>query len=172
MKSHQTVQLSRGSHRSPDQGVCVMELASMLGGERFTDKPRSVSPVIQGFLRTYNDTLDDARRQDLYAYAARVVGTRAPRPVERARARHCIEWARHLGASIPVLGRLRSLPSAGSFAAGCIADRGQSQALHRRALALVDQLIAFSDGWALVPGDPGELVARGPRPRPDHHATA
>ncbi len=170
MHSHQTVRLSRGSHRSPDQGVCVMELASMLAGERFTDRPRSVSPVIRGFLRTYNDWLDDDRRQDLYAYAARVVGTSAPRPVERARARHCLAWARRLGGSLPALYRLRSLPSAGSLAAGCVAEHGRSLALHRRALALVDELISFSDGWAGVPGDPGDLIAA--RGRPDERTAA
>lgn len=172
MQTHQTVRLSRGSHRSPDQGVCVMELASMLAGERFSDRPRSVSPVIRGFLRTYNDALDDARRQDLYAYAARVVGTRAPRPVERARARHCLELATRLRGSIPVLGGLRPLSTAGSFTARCIGNRDHSPALHDCALALVDQLIAFSDGWAGVLGDPGELLGGATRRRPDRHATA
>src|SRR5690349_12927220 len=50
MTSFQTVHLKRGRHLSPDHGVCVMELASMLSGERFTDRPRSVSPVIAAFL--------------------------------------------------------------------------------------------------------------------------
>jgi hypothetical protein len=100
MANHQTVRLNRGSHRSPDQGTCVMELASMLAGERFSDKPRSVSPVIGSLLRAYNDCLDDDRRQDLYPYAARVVGTRAPRAVERSRARHCMQWVRQLGGRV------------------------------------------------------------------------
>jgi hypothetical protein len=54
-----------------------MELASMLAGERFTDHPRSVDPVLAAFLREYNDRTDDRRRQDLYALASAVVGTRA-----------------------------------------------------------------------------------------------
>ena len=33
--SHQTVRLARGKHSSPRDGVCVMELASMLAGEQF-----------------------------------------------------------------------------------------------------------------------------------------
>ena len=37
--SHQTVRLSAGKHRSPEDGVCVVELASMLAGETFTDRP-------------------------------------------------------------------------------------------------------------------------------------
>src|SRR3954464_2212947 len=73
--SHQTVRLSPGRHRSPNAGVCVMELASMLAEEPFSDRAGTVSPVIGAFLRTYNDGLDDERRQDLYPIASLVVGT-------------------------------------------------------------------------------------------------
>jgi hypothetical protein len=73
--SHQTIRLSKGRHSSPESGACVMELASMLAGEQFTDHPRSVSRVVGAFLRCYNDMLDDTRRQDLYEYAAKVVGS-------------------------------------------------------------------------------------------------
>jgi hypothetical protein len=67
---HQTVRLSPGRHRSPDDGACVMELASMLADEPFSDRPRSVCPVIAAFLRSYNDGLDDERRRDLYRFAS------------------------------------------------------------------------------------------------------
>jgi hypothetical protein len=72
--SHQTVRLAKGRHSSPQHGVCVMELASMLAGEAFSDRPSSVAPSIAAFLRAYNDMIDDERRQDLYAYAARILG--------------------------------------------------------------------------------------------------
>src|ERR687894_3251435 len=91
--SHQTVRLSQGKHRGPDHGACVMELASMLAGEPFSDRPRCVDPVIAGFLRTYNDGIDDRRRQDLYPLAADVVGTRAVTSVQSERARLCLRWA-------------------------------------------------------------------------------
>lgn len=159
MANHQTVRLSRGSHRSPDQGVCVMELAAMLAGDRFTDKPRSVSPVIGGFLRTYNDCIDDDRRQDLYPYAARVVGTRGPRPVERSRARHCAAWIRSMGGDVPWMMRLRPSWLAGSLAARYAVDHDPSEDTHARALGLIDALISFSDSWAGIPSDPGELLA-------------
>jgi hypothetical protein len=64
-----------------------MELASMLAGDAFNDHPRSVCPVIGAFLRTYNDSIDDERRQALYAYAAKVVGSRGPEELTRARAK-------------------------------------------------------------------------------------
>ena len=90
--THQTIRLSRGKHASPEEGACVMELASMLAGEPFSDHPRSVCPVVAAVLRRYNDALDDRRRQDLYAYAAKVVGTRGSARLERARTEHLRRW--------------------------------------------------------------------------------
>ena len=90
--NYQTIRLSKGKHRSPEDGACVMELASMLAGEQFTDHPVAVCPVIGAFLRSYNDSIDDRRRQDLYAYASRVVGSRASLGVERARAERLTAW--------------------------------------------------------------------------------
>ena len=55
MVSYQTIKLSTGKHSSPEVGACVMELASMLAGEPFSDHPESVCPVIGSFLRAYND---------------------------------------------------------------------------------------------------------------------
>jgi len=52
---YQTITLSQGKHGSPEDGVCVVELASILAGEPFTDHPQSVCPVIGAFLRAYND---------------------------------------------------------------------------------------------------------------------
>jgi hypothetical protein len=86
--THQTIKLSKGRHSSPDEGACVMELASMLAGEAFSDHPKSACPVIGSFLRTYNDSVDDERRQALYAHAAQVVGTRGSKEVARARAEY------------------------------------------------------------------------------------
>lgn len=91
--SYQTIKISRGKHARPSDGACVMELASMLAGERFTDHPVSVCPVIGSFLRAYNDLVDDGRRQDLYASASLVVGSRASAAVMRARADRLTAWA-------------------------------------------------------------------------------
>src|SRR3954469_3244967 len=88
----QTVRLAKGRHDSPDRGACVMELASMLAGDRFTDHPRDVCPVIAGFLRSYNDLLPDGRHDELYAYASLAVGTAAPRSVRLRRARRVLAW--------------------------------------------------------------------------------
>jgi hypothetical protein len=91
--TYQTIKLGKGKHSSADDGACVMELASMLAGESFTDHPSSVCPVIGSFLRAYNDSIDDERRQDLYAYASKVVGSRTSADVQRARAEYLSTWA-------------------------------------------------------------------------------
>src|ERR1700733_4971585 len=90
--SYQTIRLATGRPSSPRKGVCVMELASMLAGEHFTDQPRSVCPVIGSFLRAYNDSIDDRRRQDLYAFAAKVVGSRGSEKTHRVRAEWIATW--------------------------------------------------------------------------------
>lgn len=94
--SHQTVRLSAGPHEGPDDGACVVELASMLAGEEFSDHPGCVSPVVAAFMRGYNDAVDNRRRQELYPLAADMVGTTAPRATELLRLRLCREWTRGL----------------------------------------------------------------------------
>ena len=144
--THQVVQLGRGKHTSPEHGACVMELASMLAGERFSDRPRTVCPVVGAFLRTYNDALDDECRQDLYRYAADVVDTTGDLDVERRRAERCVAFAAELApGSRFVLRRWasrRRLAAAGEFAARA-ASRDTDAARHRRTLAFVDELIAL-----------------------------
>lgn len=161
--SHQTVKLSRGRHSSPEEGVCVMELASMLAHEPFSDHPRSVCPVIAAFLRAYNDHLGDCWRQDLYEYAARAVGTRSTRAIERTRAKMCREWANlfeqrrlrsrePLGAPPPdasnqvggLLPRRRRV-HAGHRAALAVSEREPDYELHRATLRFVDDLIGVGE---------------------------
>jgi hypothetical protein len=163
--SHQTIKLGKGKHSSPEDGACVMELASMLAGERFTDHPQSVCPAIGSFLRAYNDSIDDARRQNLYAYASRVVGSRSTRAVERARADRLAEWAaelapRHWKRLLPE--RLRSIASqrrpptdaAGTHAVHAI--RKHTEETHAAALTLIDELLAIGTCEdTLVPVAPG-----------------
>jgi hypothetical protein len=91
--SHQNVHLGPGRHPRPGKIVCVMELASMLAGERFGDRPLSVCPVIGAILRVYNDNVDDRRRQDLYRFAADAVDTRRDYDVQRRRADTALDWA-------------------------------------------------------------------------------
>jgi hypothetical protein len=151
--SHQTIRLSKGKHHSADQGACVMELASMLAGEPFSDHPHSVSRPIGAFLRRYNDLLDDRRRQDLYPYAARVVGTAAGPVVEEERIELVLAWADQLWMRRrwPARCRITSArrhkqrtshpEAAGSYAIRAIPKL--SDEMHASALALVDELISI-----------------------------
>lgn len=152
--SHQTIKLSKGKHASPEDGACVMELASMLAGEPFSDHPTSACPVIGSFLRAYNDSIDDDRRQALYAFAARIVGSRASISIQRARAERLAEWAlevqrrqwtsRYLPLGRLRMASLRRAPSAhavGTFAVRAIPKH--SDASHREVLVLLDELIAM-----------------------------
>jgi hypothetical protein len=138
-----------------------MELASMLAGEPFSDRPESVCPVIAGFLRSYNDHVDDARRQDLYRYAALVVGTRGDEAMERLRAETCLRWAREVAGPPPVRVRVlhRLFRFQGPDVDGVYAARAAAvtPALHRRALGLVDELLA-GGRTAPVASSPGHGV--------------
>jgi hypothetical protein len=87
------VRLEAGSHRSPNDGVCVVELASVIGGEPFSDRPRCVCRVIGSFLRNWNDRAGYADRQRLYPYASRVVDTGGYRRISRIRRDICLSYA-------------------------------------------------------------------------------
>ncbi len=149
-----------------------MELASMLAGERFTDRPATASPVIAALLRTYNDGLDDRRRQDLYPLAAVIVGTAGGRGLERERMSRCLEFARSLGASPPA-GRaaigIASAEASGSWAALAALRDGPSDKAHVRTLEFVHELAAMRAAPAdrsmprrlierLLGRDPAEVV--------------
>jgi hypothetical protein len=150
--THQTIKLTKGKHSSAEEGACVMELASMLAGEPFSDHPASVCPVIGSFLRAYNDSVGDRPRQDLYAYAAKVVGTRASLDVQRERAELLAGWAvgmqeRRWTRFLP-LARLRALglrwqPSVhaiGAYAVHTIPKH--TERTHQEVLGLIDELLA------------------------------
>lgn len=150
--NYKTVSLAPGKHSGPVEGVCVMELASMLAGEPFSDHPRCVCPVIAAFLRIYNDSVDDRRRQDLYRFASMAVGTRGPAELEQRRMKRCLEWAGEMrrARSWPFRALRRTDPKADPSAPGSVArvtvtsiGRHTTQT-HLRALALVEELCAMT----------------------------
>ena len=87
------VRLTDGGHSSPREGVCVVELASLLAQEEFSDRPRCVCPVIGALLRGLNDRAPYAERQRLSPYAQRIVGSRGSPRVTRERRDICLQWA-------------------------------------------------------------------------------
>ncbi len=159
-----TVRLTRGKHSRPEEGACVMELASMLAGEPFTDQPESVCPVIGALLRTYNDAIDDRRRQDLYGYAAQVIGTRSGPAVEHARIERCLEWAKEMKSSQSWLRRVLKPVDLGphtfgqsqSAAQAAIRSIGRhTDASHAAMLSLIDELCELGAHVADAPAATG-----------------
>ncbi len=154
--TYQTVRLAPGRHARPDEGVCVMELASMLAGEPLTDRPCTVSPLLAALLRGYNDGLDADRRQSLKRYAADCLGTAQGRVPERER-RHLLRtWLAAADSPLAALGvRLRVLDVQHlGRSLGSRVRTGADPDLHRRTLALLDELIAVA-GPPATPALPG-----------------
>jgi hypothetical protein len=136
--------------------VCVVELASVLGGEAFSDRPRCVCRVIGAFLRSWNDRAGYADRQRLLPYASRAVGTGGYRRISRIRRDVCLGYAGadldrgplgRAAARLRMRGRiawslslwqaLRLKSGAGVYAARVCSARGGSE----EAFALLDRLL-------------------------------
>jgi hypothetical protein len=66
--------LSRGKHRSPRQGACLMECASYLAGEKWSDHPACTHPLLAELARQINDFISDERRQALVELVPDVIG--------------------------------------------------------------------------------------------------
>ncbi len=120
------VRLAAGSHSSPRDGVCVVELASLLAGERFSDRPTCVCKVIGGYLRSLNDRLSHAERQRLLPYAERAVGSRGDWQLTKLRRDLCLVRA---GAT-PAAGPLRRFAERVAMRVRIWIVIGSRQALH------------------------------------------
>lgn len=68
--------LSRGKHLNPRDGACVMELVSVLAGERWSDHPRCTHPALAELARLVNDALPEGEHVALGPIAADLVGLR------------------------------------------------------------------------------------------------
>jgi hypothetical protein len=161
--------------------VCVLELASMLAGDRFGDRPVSVCPVIGAILRAYNDNVDDPRRQDLYRFAADAVDTRRDYRVQRRRADLALAWAvtgyeRRGGTLLAAPDPEGPRDDIGYYVVGSLAAGGRrlgdwSDGEHTAMLALLEQLIEIDREPALAtlvdePLVPlvGDLLEEAPQP--------
>jgi hypothetical protein len=88
--------LSRGAHRSRDEGMCAMEMVAWLAGEPHSDEPSCACPVTGALVRACNDTMGDAaRNQCLRAFVPRLVNSRGSAALERARGMLVIHWLLH-----------------------------------------------------------------------------
>ena len=91
--------LDSGSHQPGDGQMCVMEAAAFMAGEPWSDHPACVSPVIGAFLRSWNDTLPTADRNQLKRYLCNVhdggvLGTApASLELENRRSWLAVDWS-------------------------------------------------------------------------------
>ena len=72
--------LGRGTHTDPRHGCNVLELASVLAGERWSTSPQSVHPALATAAETVNDLLTDDRKRLLVPLAPWLPGTNSADP--------------------------------------------------------------------------------------------
>ena len=72
--------LGRGTHTDPRDGCNVLELASVLAGERWSTSPQSVHPALATAAETVNDLLTDDRKRLLVPLAPWLPGTKFADP--------------------------------------------------------------------------------------------
>lgn len=65
--------LGSGRHRSPRKGACLMEYASLLAGERWSDSPSCTHPALATLARAVNDCSGDQARQGLLVVVPDIV---------------------------------------------------------------------------------------------------
>lgn len=69
--------LSAGAHSGPSEGACIMEYASVIAGEEWSDTPACTHPVLTLVAQKVNDDLSDADRHLLLPLLPRLMGTSA-----------------------------------------------------------------------------------------------
>ena len=94
MNELRTFTFTSGSHRSPKDGLCLMEAVAFVAGEEHTDHPLCACPVLSEFLRSWNDGLpsDAERKKWLGGFVFRLVGTKATPEIERQRSFMALDW--------------------------------------------------------------------------------
>lgn len=89
----QALALSSGSHEDFNHGMCVMEAVSFVSGEPWSDSPSCASPVIAAFMRSWNDSLNDDKRNSLLKpLVPLLVGTAASAEVDERRSYMALDW--------------------------------------------------------------------------------
>ena len=156
----------RGSHKTREAGMCVMEAVAYLAGEPHSDHPRCACPVITQLAIWVNDSCSDQLRQELLRDLPwRIVGTKASQAIERERGYMAADWsvrvvapfalrAAGLAAEAETLEGLPPITSrstaaaaadaalAASSAAAAAAD---SELLYRSAAAMLDRMIRLTE---------------------------
>lgn len=72
----ENIVLGRGAHEKFEEGACLLEAASYMAGEPWSDRPACVSTALAAFGRNLNDRMTDEERQRLVPFIPRLIGTR------------------------------------------------------------------------------------------------
>lgn len=153
--------LSRGRHGNPRKGGCFMELASMLAGERWSDRPACTHPLLAAVARYVNDYSSDDGRQRLAVLIPSVIGLTSDDPYIDARiALRCATTA------LPVVSaeRQRAMASAVLTANSLLADlnTGPTTAVEVHSAQAFAIAAAVADGARII-----QRLAGEPTPTPD-----
>lgn len=70
------IKLSRGSHSSPQDGMCIMECVAYIAGEKHTDRPKCACSYLTGFAIKLNDIASFEQRQRLLPFIMRLANSR------------------------------------------------------------------------------------------------
>jgi len=92
MRKIDGLSLKSGAH-SPDSTFCVMEAVAFVAGEKWSDSPECVCPVIAAFMRSWNDALpsDTERDRLLKPLISKIINTRSKK-LENRRALMAADW--------------------------------------------------------------------------------
>jgi hypothetical protein len=83
--------LTRGKHKRPRHGACLMEYVSVLSGGPFTDEPACTDPTLATIARAVNDCSGDETRQRLAVLASDLsVAGRVDVRAQQELARRCL----------------------------------------------------------------------------------
>jgi hypothetical protein len=178
------IDLGKGGHPGPEAGACVMEAVAFVAGENWTDAPHCASPLLAGFMRAWNDLLDDRDRQQLKRYIVRLAGSRGTHDQEQARARIITDWHNAAGPSLPA-GRRGRIPVRRAVDAALRSHVGEPDELWDTAGArliepdvvaavheVVEQLLAVTESVPAPTPTPPVTTGRAPqRVRPPSSTT-
>jgi hypothetical protein len=88
-----TLILKAGVHNRRNlDSLCLMEAVAWFAGQPHTDHPPCVSPVISGFLRSWNDAMSEDDRQQLKPLIPLVIDTAATPEIEMRQSWLALDW--------------------------------------------------------------------------------
>ncbi len=87
------IELAKGAHDNPEQGMCLLEAAAYVAGEAHSDRPGCVCPVVGTFGRPANDRMEHEDRQRLKALLPLMLGTAGSVALQVRRALRLADWA-------------------------------------------------------------------------------